>query len=222
MTMTAHNSNLRRRWAAIASVAALTALGVQAHAQGILDSWTTTAVPPPPKLEPATVDAAHSALLILDMYPTSCSEAQRPSCVKTIPHVKRLLDEARAHKMLVVYSAGPPAANGPTRPVEVLAPASGEPTVRGAADKWLGSELEKVLTEHSIKTVIVTGTSADGAVLYTASGAALRDITAIVPVDGISSANPFAELYTVWHLKNTTGTVSRHIVLTKSDQVTIR
>jgi nicotinamidase-related amidase len=222
MTMTAHNCSPRRRWGAIGAVAALMALGGQVHAQGILDSWTTTAVPPPPKLEPATVEAATSALLILDMYPTSCSEAQRPSCVKTIPHVKRLLDEARARKMLVVYSAGPPAANGPTRPVEVLAPGTGEPTVRAAADKWLGSDLEKVLTEHKIKTVIVTGTSADGAVLYTASGAALRDMTAIVPVDAISSANPFAELYTVWHLKNTTGTVSRHIVLSKTDQVTIR
>jgi nicotinamidase-related amidase len=213
----------RTALAAAALAAAIPlALSAPACAQTILDNWKSVAVPAAPGAYPVVVDTAHTALLILDMYATSCSEAQRPSCVKTLPHVKALLDQARAHGMLVVYSAGPPANNGPSEPIDVLARRPNEPTVRGAADKWFGSELETLLKVHDIQTVIVTGTSADGAVLYTASGAAMRNMTAIVPVDGISSITPFAEAYTVWHLKNTTGTVSRHIVLTKTNEVTMR
>jgi nicotinamidase-related amidase len=198
------------------------ALTGAANAQSILDTWKSVPVPPAPELQPVTVDAAHSALLILDMYATSCSEAQRPRCVVTIPHVQHLLADARAHKMMVIYSAGPPAGNGPTKPTDALAQLPSEPTVRAGADKFLGSDLEKLLTDGGIKTVIVVGTSADGAVLYTASHAAQNNLDVVVPVDGMSSVNPFSELYTAWHLKNTTGSISRHVTLTKADMVTVK
>ncbi len=94
--------------------------------------------------------------------------------------------------------------------------------VRGHADKWLGSDLEKILAAGDIKTVIVVGTSAEGAVLYTASGAALRNMTAIVPVDGMSSVNPFSELSTAWNLKNAPSSISSHVTLTTTDRITIR
>lgn len=188
----------------------------------IIQRWNSVNLPQAPELVEAHVDPAHSALLILDMYPGSCVVTVRPTCPATVPPIRRLLDQARASKMLVIYSAGPVAMNGPTLPVPELAPQPGEPTVRGAADKWIGSDLDKILTDHHITTVIVTGTSADGAVMYTASGAALRGIMAVVPVDGMSSANPFAELYTAWHLKNTSATVSKKITLTRADLITLK
>ena len=48
--------------------------------------------------------------------------------------------------------------------------------------------------------MIVVGTAANGAVLYTASGAALRGMNVIVPVDGMSAVDPYAEYYTVVHI----------------------
>jgi nicotinamidase-related amidase len=70
--------------------------------------------------------------------------------------------------------------------------------------------------------LIVTGTSAHGAVLYTASEAAVRNFEVIVPVDGSSAETPFAELVTAWLLKNAPGSVSAHVTLTSTPQITIR
>jgi nicotinamidase-related amidase len=216
--------NMRRLALAYACAIAMPLLPCipAANAQDIIDSWKSVTVPAPPELQSVTVDSAQTALLILDMYATSCSEDQRPSCVRSIPYVQRLLAEARAHKMMIVYSAGPPTANGPTKPTDALASLPGEQTVRAGADKWLDSGLDKILAAGKIKRVIVVGTSANGSVLYTASGAALRNMMAIVPVDGISAANSFAELLTVWHLKNAPSTVSANVILTRTNLITIR
>ncbi len=60
-----------------------------------------------------------------------------------------------------------------------LTPKSGEPVVVGGMDKFVGTDLEKMLKDKGIKTVIVTGTSSHGAVLYTASGAVQRELKVI-------------------------------------------
>ena len=54
------------------------------------------------------------------------------------------------------------------------------------------------MKDKGIKTVIAVGTSSNGAVLYTASGAALRGMDVIVPVDGMSSTSAFTDLATAW------------------------
>lgn len=187
----------------------------------IIDTWKEVATPPPPSLAPVSVDAAHGALLIFDVLAVNCVPEKRPSCVRTVPHIRHLLDMARARHMLVVYSAGLPSSPVPPDPVAALAPQAGEPMVRASVDKFVGSNLEQILRDHHIDTVIVTGTSAEGAVLYAASGAALRGMKAVVPVDGMSAVQPFAELYTAWHLKNAPAALSSHVVLTRSDMISI-
>ena len=79
-------------------------------------------------------------------------------------------------------------------------------------------ELDKNLKEKGIKTVIVVGTSAEGAVLNTASGAAQRGLKVIIPVDGMSSNNPYAEQYTAWHLANAPR-IGAQTTLTKFDLI---
>ena len=209
----------------VAALGAALALGAGVgRAQSVVDVWDSVTIPPPPALEPVTVDSGKTALLITDMYPASCTAQARPSCPGTIPHIQDLLAQARRHKMLVVFTAGLVAQNGPTEPIEALKREPGEPTVRGPADKFFGpdSKLDEILKTAGVQAVIVTGTSADGSVLYTGSEASLRGLKVIVPVDTISSVTRFAELYTVWHLKNTTAAVSRGVTLTRSDLVTIR
>jgi len=52
------------------------------------------------------------------------------------------------------------------------------------------------LKGRGVKTVVVVGAAANGAVLYTASPAVMRSFKVIVPVDGISADNAYAEQYT--------------------------
>ena len=73
-----------------------------------------------------------------------------------------------------------------------------EPHVLSGPDKFRNTDLEKILKDKGITTVIVVGTAANGAVLFTASGAAFRGMNVIVPVDGMSA---------VERLRRTTATV---------------
>jgi nicotinamidase-related amidase len=95
---------------------------------------------------------------------------------------------------------------------------AGDPVVTSGPDKFMGTDLEKILKEKGIKTVIVTGTAANGAVLYTASGAALRGMQVIVPVDGMSAGNVYAEQYVAWNLANAPR-VSAMVTLTRSERI---
>jgi len=72
--------------------------------------------------------------------------------------------------------------------------------VQSGDDKFLNTDLETILKDHGVKTVIVTGTAAHGAVLHTGDEAALRGFNVIVPVDGLSAETPFAELYVAYNL----------------------
>ena len=80
------------------------------------------------------------------------------------------------------------------------------------------TDLEKILKDKGITTVIVTGTAANGAVLFTAAGAALRGLNVIVPVDGMSSADAYADLTTAWTFANAPG-ISPKTTLTKSEMI---
>jgi hypothetical protein len=93
-----------------------------------------------------------------------------------------------------------------------------EPTVKSKSDKFLNTDLEKILKEKGIQTVIVTGNSANGAVLYTGTGAALRGLKVVVLVDGLSANEPFEELLTVWQLAHGPG-FGNLVTITKSDMI---
>jgi nicotinamidase-related amidase len=82
----------------------------------IIDEWSNLKVPPAPQLKTVTIDPDTTALLMLDFKQT-CNQEIRPRCLESLPQVKKLLDAARAKKMLVVYSLSPgPAAIADTLP----------------------------------------------------------------------------------------------------------
>ena len=82
----------------------------------------------------------------------------------------------------------------------------------------MGTDLQKILADKGIKRVVVVGTAAHGAVLHTASGAALRGLDVVVPVDGMSAAEVYPEQYTAWHLANAP-VVGQRVTLTRIDMV---
>ena len=98
-----------------------------------------------------------------------------------------------------------------------MTPLSAEPVVKSSVDKFYGTELEKILKEKGIKTVIIVGTAANGAVLGTAIGAAIRKLNIVVPVDGMSD-KLYSEQYVAWHFVNAPGT-KRRTTLTQINMI---
>lgn len=184
--------------------------------RSITDLWDQIKAPPVPSLTSVVIDPATTALLILDMQGNLTNPSTRPRAAASIPRIAALRHEARAHSMLVVYSNTNNAS--PSDIVAGLAPLPGDPIVHSGVDKFFHTDLESILSRHGIKTVIVTGTAANGAVLYTATGAALRGMKVIVPIDGMSAEPIYAEQYVAWHLMNSPGT-RRATTLTRSDLI---
>lgn len=190
--------HLRRRVAS--ALAATVFVANAAGAASIIDEWATVQAPPAPALKAVTADRKTSALLLLDFNKQTCNSERRPRCIASIPKVAKLLASARAAGVPVIYSLG--GGGAPADIATELAPAKDEPVVSAGVDKFVGTDLEALLKQKSIKTVIIVGVAAHGAVLYTASGAAMRELQVIVPLDGISADIPYAEQYTAWHLVN--------------------
>ena len=203
----------RDKWLLALGMAVAVGLGASTlHAASIIDEWASVKTPQAPTLKPVTVDSKTYALLVIDMVKETCNEKARPRCVDTIVPLAKLLDEARAKGVTVIYSLGTLGKDI----VEGLAPKDGEPVVKSGADKFINTDLEKILKDKGITSVIVVGTLANGGVFYTASEAALRGFNVAVPVDGMSSPNLYAEQYTAWHLANTPVFGGR-MTLTKTD-----
>jgi nicotinamidase-related amidase len=202
----------------LAALTAIAALAAPVAAMDITKEWTSVKPPPVPELKPATVDPKTTALLVLDLMKTNCGV--RPRCASTVAPVKKLVEEARAHNMMVFYTlvGSNPTPEGMVDPG--LAPKPREFVQRGGADKFVGSDLEQRLKDKGIKTVIVTGTSAQGAVVGTSNGATQRGFNAVVPVDGMSAEEPYNEQYAAWHLsKGGPAVLTDHVTLTRSDLI---
>jgi nicotinamidase-related amidase len=114
--------------------------------------------------------------------------------------VKKLLANARAAKMLVIYSI---ISNSTTADViKDVAPLPDEAWMLAGPDKFINTPLAGLLREKKIQTVIAVGTASNGAVLFTAAGAAMRGMNVIVPVDGMSALDPYADLVTAYMFAN--------------------
>ncbi|HUT81106.1 MAG TPA: isochorismatase family protein [Candidatus Bathyarchaeia archaeon] len=184
----------------------------------ILEEWNSIQIPSAPEIINVGVKAENTAFLVLDIQITNCNSERRPRCVDNLPKIKSFLDKARASNFLIIYSLTSNAIKDEIR-TEVK-PLDDESIVKSGVDKFLNTTLEAILRSNKIENVIIVGTSAEGAVLNTATAAAQRKYKVIIPIDGLSSTESFAELYTIWHLANSPGT-RRNTVLTKFDLIEI-
>lgn len=187
--------------------------------RSVIEEWITIKAPPAPSVAPVTVETKTTALLVLDMQKNLVSLQSRPRAVAAVPGIAQLLGRARAAGMLVVHSNTP--TGTPADFVSPLAPIVGEPVVRSGVDKFFRTDLEKILTERGINTVIVVGTAPNGAVLHTATGASLRGMKVLIPVDGMPGAESYSEQYTAWHMLNAPGTRA-NATLTRTDLIRIQ
>ena len=182
---------------AAAAICCFAAIGTApVRAADIMAEWSSVTLPPPPELKPVTLDGKTTALLILDMMKENCGK--RPRCPEAVPKIKDLMDRARAAGSLVAYTLP----EGGTIIDPGIAPHDGEVVEQkpGGPDKFLGSDLDARLKASGIKTVIITGTSAQGVGIGTGSASAQRGYNVIYPIDGVASESAFRELYAAWHM----------------------
>ena len=185
-----------------------------AVASDIIDEWANVKTPAAPEIKAVTVDPKTTALIMGDLVNQSC--AKRPRCVAALPAMKKLLGEARAAKVAVIYSLPPGTATADI--ITDVAPAADEPSVQSGVDKFFKTNLEQILKDKGIQTVIVVGTSAEGLVNYTGGGAALRGLNVVVPVDGMASVEAFAEQYVAWHMTHAP-IISPKVTLTRTGMI---
>jgi nicotinamidase-related amidase len=199
---------------------AATLVALPAWAGDIVADWATVKPPSPPELKPVTVDPRTTALLVLDFMKGNCGA--RPRCVATVPTVKKLIDTARANNMFIAYNLTGQNPKFEDMVDPGLHPRPGEHLVKNGrgANKWYNSDLEEALKAKGIRTVIITGTSAQGAVAGSTQGATERGFKAVVPVDGMSAEDAFNEQYAAWHLaKGGPVALVEHVTLTRSDLI---
>ncbi len=188
-------------------------------ANNVIENWSEVKIPAAPPLKSVVVDAKTAAYLVLDMQSNLVNPQVRPRAVATVPAIADLLKQVRAKNMLVVHSN---TATGTAADIiPPLAPQANEPVVRSTVDKFFRTDLEKILKDKGIKTVIIVGTASNGAVLHTATGASQRGLKVIIPVDGMSNEEVYGEQYTAWHMLNAPGTRA-NTTLTRTDLISIQ
>ena len=184
-------------------------------------------IPAPPAPAPVTLDSNSSALLVLDMNVSSCTP--RPPCMGTVSAVASLIKKARDSKVPVIHSTyGTP--NGPAPTIKELPPQAGEPTVNASADKFIGTNLEDLLKQRKATTLVIVGTAANGAVLYTAFHANVLGYTVVVADDGISSTAPIQTALARYQVLNQAGypnaankpLAARAVTLSRGDLITFK
>lgn len=207
----------RMAWLAGVALALSGAVMPLARSQGIMDEWSQVRAPAPPALQAVRVDPASSALIVMDVSVRTCSRGKRPRCAASLPAIARLVREARASGVLVLYSLV-----GHDKRSEIpqaIAARASDTVLTGAGpDKFVGGDLEAILKAKHIQTLITVGTSAEGAVLNTVSGATFRGFEVVVPVDGMSSDTLYGEQSTAWYLAHAPR-VSQSTKLTAVDRM---
>jgi nicotinamidase-related amidase len=189
-----------------------------AHAETVIDEWASVKLPPAPALKAVTLVGSETAVLAMDFTSQTCTPQRRLRCANQVPRVAKLLAEARQKGAFVVYSVAIPGSTAADILKEVT-PAAGEPVLPPLGpDKFVNSDLDKMLKEHGIKTVIAIGTQAHTSVLHTGASAALRGYKVIVPVDGMSGDDGWPEAYTAWHLANA-ARIAPQVTLTRMDMI---
>lgn len=186
-----------------------------ASAQNIIDDWNNVKADAAPTLKPVTVDPKTTVLMVMDLVKQSCNDSRSPRCLASIPKVKALIAAAQAKGVTVIWTFYP--GRKPEDFIADVAPPAGTSFVIAYADKFVGTDLEKTLKDKGLTTVITVGTFAEGAVLFTASQAALRGFKVVVPVEGMSSSL-YGEQVAAWTLAHAPS-IAQNVTLTKMDMI---
>jgi nicotinamidase-related amidase len=141
-----------------------------------------------------SLDPKTTAVLVLDYV--FCYRS--PGCNATLPAIQGLLGNARSAGALVIFTRAPV-------PKEI-ANQTGEMVITNdvGPDKYYNTSLASILQAQGIKTLVVLGIAANGALLYTAQESCVRKYTVVVPSDTVVGSS-FVQTYVQYQLLNGPG-----------------
>lgn len=154
-----------------------------------------------PEPKPVTLDSRSTAILVLDMN-ARCDDPKQV-CSKIAGPLGEFLDKARAAAVPIIYTVSSSAKGKPLG--ELAGPLhrkSGETVIYpDAFDKFYPGELQPLLKEKGAKTLIITGSATNNAVLYTATTAArMQRYNVVIPLDGVNAATRYEQEYAIHQL----------------------
>jgi nicotinamidase-related amidase len=159
------------------------------------------AQPIQPVPEQLVLDPATTALLVIDLG-ARCVDMAQP-CNRLVPVINEFLPRFRGSRVLTIYNVGPDGMVWPG-----FQPLGTDDIViqKAGPDKLFDGELDSLLRAVGIKTLVITGASANGAVLYTATSAVRNfGYEIVIPLDGTVAANDYEYEYTMHQLIVLTG-----------------
>ena len=170
----------------------------------------------PPALQPVQLDPRTTALLVLDLT-RRCDDPRLP-CHKLVPRVAQFTRDARDAGVFVAFTIingqkGRPEGALP----EIFERRPEEPIFyTDSYSKFQGTELNDTLRERGIKTLVLIGSAANFACLYTATEAAQHfGYEVVVPSDGVVSWTEYEHDYALFQLSVLPGGTSRNFRFTE-------
>lgn len=210
----------------LATCALVVMNGTPSRGENVIEEWQSVKAPPAPQIKPVTLEAKTTALLLIDIIKQTCNMEKRPRCVAAVPKVQKLLAEARAKDVFVIYALfpSPSPATFPNPKISdyvpELAAQGNEPVVTAFVDKFelggVDTGLEKMLKDKGIKTLVPVGVASHNGVLFTSVMAALRGFNVVVPVDGMAGNNAYEDQLTAYTL---TSSIVYKVSLTSTDML---
>lgn len=170
----------------------------------VTDAWDKVEVPPPPPIHTVSIDPKKSALMLLDFLSEVCTE-RRPRAAAALPKLHKFLQEARSRGMTVVHTTTRKGLPDGSDLAAAIRPIAGERVYSAPSNKFHGNDLDSFLKSRGVETLVITGTSPNGCLLFTVAGAALNGYRAIVPIDGMPAATLYQEQFVAWEFTHGPG-----------------
>ncbi|MDP2720032.1 MAG: isochorismatase family cysteine hydrolase [Dehalococcoidia bacterium] len=179
------------------------------------------AIPAP---KPITLKAITTALLVLDQSEQSRDPALFATGYQLIPSLTRMITKARGKGLFIIFTYSFVLKGTPDGKVySGYDRRDNEPVLTPHAfDKFQGSEMDQLLKEHQIDTLIITGSRSNICVMHTAVTAArFFNYHVVIPLDGTAANSRYEYEYSINHLTFCPGGVSDRFSFTTIDGITL-
>jgi len=136
--------------------------------------------------------------LVLDLN-ARCNDPKQV-CSKITAPLGDFLDQARAAGVPIIYTVSAAARGKPIGELATALRRKESETViyPDGFDKFFGGDLQAFFKDKGAKTLIITGSSTNAAVLYTATTAArMYRYSIVIPMDGVNAATRYEHEYAI-------------------------
>jgi nicotinamidase-related amidase len=176
-----------------------------------------------PDPKPVMLDSKSTAVLVLDLN-ARCDDPKQV-CSKITAPLGDFLDKARAASVPIIYTVSTAAKGKPIG--ELSAPLRRKENeviiYPDGFDKFYSGELQPLLKDRGVKTLIITGSSTNSAVLYTATTAArMHRYAVVIPIDGVNAATRYEHEYAIHQFTVLPSEANKLFQFTKLSMISFR